>query len=60
MKRSEILWRILIGVFVAFVVAVFVIPQNILNYNEVLFLWVFLPIIGALWIRFLIDVTKGN
>jgi hypothetical protein len=60
MKRSEILWRVLVGIFIAFVIAVFVIPQDVLNYNEVLFLWVLLPIIGALWIRFLIDLTKGS
>ena len=60
MKRSEILIRILIALFFALVIAVFVIPQDVLNDYELLFLWVLMPIIGVLWIRLLTDVTKGN
>ena len=60
MKRSEILLRVLIALLVAFVVAVFVIPQETLDKYEFIFLWVLMPVIGALWIRLLIDATRGN
>ena len=60
MKRSEILFRILVALFAAVVVVVFVIPQETLNENELIFLWIIMPILGSLWIRMLIDLTNGN
>jgi hypothetical protein len=46
MKHSEILYRVLIAMFAVLVVAGFTIPQEVLDYNELLFLWVVSPVIG--------------
>ena len=60
MKRSEILLRVLIALSAAFVIAVFVIPQETKDRLELVFLWIIMPILGFLWIRMLIDATNGN
>ena len=60
MKRSEILLRVFMGLFAAFVIAVFVIPQEILDNYEFVFLWVLMPVTGGIWIRLLIDAKEGN
>jgi hypothetical protein len=60
MKRSEILFRILIGLSTALVIVVFVVPQEVLDNNEIFFLWVVMPIIGWMWIQAYVDASKGN
>jgi hypothetical protein len=60
MKRSDILYRVLIAVIVLVVIAAFAIPQDVLDNNELLFLWVVLPVIGWLWIQAFVDGMKGN
>jgi hypothetical protein len=53
MKRSEVLYRILIVMFAILVVVGFTIPQGVLDIdnNVLLFLWIVLPIMGWLWIQ---------
>lgn len=60
LKRSEILLFILIVMFIALVIASFVIPQEVKDNNEMLFLGIVLPIMGWLWLQAYIDATKGK
>ena len=60
MKRSTILYIILLGMFIVLLVAGFTIPQEVLDYYEIYFLWIILPIMGFLWFRAYIDGMKGN
>jgi len=60
MKRSEILYRILLALFTLLVIAVFMLPQSTIESYEILFLWVILPFMGFLWIRAYIDGIRGN
>jgi hypothetical protein len=60
MKRSTILYIILLGMFIALLIAGFTIPQEVLDYYEIYFLWIILPIMGFLWFRAYIDGMKGN
>ncbi len=60
MKRSTILYIILLGMFIALLIAGFTIPQEVLDYYETYFLWIILPIMGFLWFRAYIDGMKGN
>ena len=60
MKRSEVVYRILIAMFAALVIAGFTLPQEVLDNNEYLFLLVVLPIMGWLWFRAYVDGMKGN
>jgi len=60
MKRSTILYGILIALFFALVIAVFTIPQKILDNYELVFLWVVMPIMGGLWLQAYVDGIKGK
>ena len=60
MKRSTILYIILLGMFIALLIAGFTIPQEVLDYYEIYFLGIILPIMGFLWFRAYIDGMKGN
>ena len=60
MKRSRILYLILLVIIMALIIASFVLPQEVKDYNEMLFLGVILPVMGWLWIQAYIDSTQGN
>ena len=60
MKRSEVLYLILMAMFVALVIAGFTVPQEVLDNNEYLFLLIVLPIMGWLWFQAYVDAMKGN
>lgn len=60
MKRSDVLYVILIVMVVALAAVVFTIPQEILDNYELIFLWIVMPIMGGLWIQAYIDGMKGN
>lgn len=50
----------LLAVFLALVIAGFIIPPETLNNNELLLLWVIMPFVGWLWIQADVDTAKGN
>lgn len=58
MKRSEILFRVVIALFIALVVTVFVLLQEVLSNTELFFLWAVMTIVGWLWIQALADGSK--
>ena len=60
MKRSEILYRVLIYLFAALTLASFIIPQETLNDYELLFLLIVMPVMGWMWFQAYVDDTKGN
>ena len=60
MKRSEVLYRILIAMIAGLLIASFTIPQKILDNNELLFLGVVMPVLSWLWIQAYVDGMKGN
>jgi peptidoglycan/LPS O-acetylase OafA/YrhL len=60
MKRSDILTGILIFVFLALLVAVFVIPQETQHNYELPFFGVIMPIMGLIWIRARADAMRGK
>lgn len=59
-KRSDVLYLILIVMAVALAIVVFTIPQEILDNYELIFLWVVMPIMGGLWIKAYVDFMKGK
>jgi hypothetical protein len=59
MKRSSVLYGILTALFFALVATVFIVPQEVLDSNEIYFLLV-LALMGFLWIRAYVDSTRGN
>jgi hypothetical protein len=60
MKRSDILTGILFFIFLALLITVFVIPQEMQNIYELPFLGVMMPIIGLVWIMARADAMRGN
>ena len=60
MKRSDILYLILIVMAVAVAVVVFTIPQEILDNYELVFLWIVMPIMGWFWIQAYVEGMKGK
>ena len=59
MKRSTILYGILIGMVAALVLLVIAVPQAVLDYYETYFLWVYIPIWAFLWFRAYLDHLNG-
>jgi hypothetical protein len=60
MQRSGILYRILIALVFALVLVAFVIPQDIKDNYELLFLLVAMPLMGFLWIQAYVDAMRGQ
>jgi hypothetical protein len=60
MRRSDILYRILIGMVVALVLVVITVPQTVLDDYEIYFMLIYMPIMGILWFRAYLDGIKGN
>ena len=60
MKRSDVLYLILIVMVVALAGVVFTVPQEILDNYEIVFLLVVMPIMGGLWMQAYIDGMKGK
>ena len=60
MKRSNILYKILIVLGVALAVIAFVIPQDVIDNYEMLFLGVVMPLMGWMWIQAYVDGMRGN
>ena len=60
MKRSTILYGILVVMFVAVLISGFTVSQDVLDNYEVVFLWIVMPLMGLLWIRAYIDAAKGK
>ena len=59
-KRSEILYGILFVMFIGLLLAGFLIPQEVLDYYEFVFLGIILPVMAWLWFRAYIDASRGN
>jgi hypothetical protein len=59
MKRSNILYLTLMAVFAGLVVAVFTLPQDVLNQNELYFLLA-IAVMGWLWIQAYMDSMRGS
>jgi hypothetical protein len=59
MKRSDILYLILLVMFICVLIIGFTVPQNVLDNNEII-LFLIVGIMGFLWLRAYIDATKGN
>jgi len=60
MKRSAVLYGILIVIAIGVIIAGFVLSQDTLDNYELLFLVIILPIMGWLWLQAYVDATKGN
>jgi hypothetical protein len=50
----------LIAIFIALLIAGFMIPLETLDNNQLSLLWVVMPFVGWLWIQNHIDAAKGN
>jgi hypothetical protein len=59
-NNSDALCGRLIVIFIAMVIAGFVIPQGTLNSNQSLLLWVAMPFVGWLWIKASVDATREH
>jgi Na+-driven multidrug efflux pump len=59
LKQSDILYGILIVFFLGLVAAVFTLPQEVLDNNEIYFLLV-IAFMGFLWIRAYVNGMRGN
>jgi hypothetical protein len=60
MKRSTILYGIMLAMVAALVLVVIVVPQAVLDYYEIYFMGIYMPIMGILWFRAYLDGIKGN
>ena len=60
MKRSNILYGILIVLAAGVVLVSFIFPQETLDSYELYFLWIVMPVLGWMWFQAYIDYTKGN
>jgi hypothetical protein len=60
MKRSTILYGIMLAMVAALVLVVIAVPQAVLDYYEIYFMLIYMPILGFLWFRAYLDGTKGN
>ena len=60
MKRSEVLYRVVITIVATVMIAGFTIPQEVLNNYELLFLIVAMPVLGWLWIQAYSNAMKSN
>jgi hypothetical protein len=60
MKRSAILYWIILAMVAALVLVVIAVPQAVLDYYEIYFMLIYLPILAFLWFRAYLDGIKGN
>jgi hypothetical protein len=60
MKRSTILYWIILGMVAALVLVVIAVPQAVLDENEIYFMLIYLPILAFLWFRAYMDWINGN
>ena len=59
-KRSEVLYAVLAGMFILLLLAGFLVPQETLDYYEIYFLLLVLPLMGWMWLQAYIDASRGN
>jgi hypothetical protein len=60
MKRSAILYLIIFTMVAALVFVVIAVPQAILDYYEIYFMLIYMPILVFLWYRAYLDSIKGK
>jgi hypothetical protein len=60
MRRSGIMYGILLALFIVLLVLSFILPQRTLDNYETLFLITLLPLMGWMWIQAYIDGSKEN
>ena len=60
MKRSTILYWIILAMVAALVLVVIAVPQAVLDYYEIYFMLIYMPIMGLLWFRAYLDGIGGN
>jgi len=59
-KRSSILYGILLVMFIALLLAGFLVPQETLDYFEIYFLLFVMPLMGWMWLQAYSDASRGN
>jgi hypothetical protein len=60
MKRSTILYWIILSMVAVLVLVVIAVPQPILDENEIYFMLIYMPILVFLWFRAYLDGMNGN
>jgi hypothetical protein len=60
MKRSAILYWIILGMIAVLVLVVIAVPQSVLDYYEIYFMMIYMPILAFLWFRAYLDGIRGN
>jgi hypothetical protein len=60
MKHSTILYWIILAMIAALVLVVIAVPQPVLDYYEIYFMLIYVPLLGILWFRAYLDGIKGN
>jgi hypothetical protein len=60
MKRSAILYWIILAMVAALVLVVIAVPQAVLDYYEIYFMLVYMPILGFLWFRACLNGISNN
>jgi hypothetical protein len=60
MKRSTILYYIIAAMVAALVLVVIFVPQPVLDYYEIYFMAIYMPILAILWFRAYLDGMNGN
>ena len=60
MKRSTILYWIIAAMVAALVLVVIAVPQSVLDYYEIYFMLIYMPILGFLWFRAYMDGIGGK
>ena len=60
MKRSTILYGVILAMVAGLVLVVIAVPQAVLDYYEIYFMMIYMPIMGFLWFRAYLDGVKGN
>lgn len=46
--------------FVVLLIAGFTVPQDVLDYYEIYFMLIYMPVMGILWFRAYLDGIKAN
>jgi hypothetical protein len=60
MKRSTILYGIILVMVAALVLVVIAVPQATLDYYEIYFMLIYMPILVFLWFRAYLDGVNGK
>ena len=50
----------MVGMVAALVLVIIAVPQDVLDYYEIYFMLLYMPIMGILWFRAYLDGIKGN